>query len=98
MPDSIRVVVVYAEPDYQRQVTLQLAKGTSVAEAVRLSGFAKAVEGDARLNCAIYGRLVPLTHILEEGDRVEILRPLLIDPKEQRRRTAARNRSGSKTP
>jgi putative ubiquitin-RnfH superfamily antitoxin RatB of RatAB toxin-antitoxin module len=45
------------------------------------------------LACAIYGRVVALTHELRAGDRVEILRPLLVDPKEQRRQAAARART-----
>jgi putative ubiquitin-RnfH superfamily antitoxin RatB of RatAB toxin-antitoxin module len=98
MDDGIHVSVIYAQPEDQREVLLELAKGTTVADAVRLSGLLEKYPlEDTRLSCAIYGRLVTLTHVLEQGDRIEILRPLLVDPKEQRRRTAARNCSGSKT-
>jgi putative ubiquitin-RnfH superfamily antitoxin RatB of RatAB toxin-antitoxin module len=46
-------------------------------------------------DCAIFGRVVSLSDPVSDGDRVEILRPLLADPKENRRQAAARSRTAS---
>lgn len=93
-PEQIRVRVVYALPDRQQQVEVTLTAGATVADAVARSGLAErfaALPGES-INCAVFGRLVALTDQLENGDRVEILRPLLADPKENRRQAAARAR------
>ncbi|MGH6611456.1 MAG: RnfH family protein [Burkholderiaceae bacterium] len=85
-----RITVVYAMPERQTIIELEVPERTSVADAVLRSGLAARFADIASrpLACAIYGRLVPLTHPVRDGDRIEILRPLLIDPKENRRRTA----------
>ncbi len=85
--------VCYALPERQSTVDLWLQPGASVAEAVAKSGLAAefpAMSGQP-LQCAIFGRVVPLTQPVGEGDRVEILRPLIADPKQSRRQAAARN-------
>lgn len=94
----MQVEVVYALPECQALVTLDLPAGATVAQAVAHSGLTRRFpEIDGRpLACAIYGRPVPLDHVLCAQDRVEILRPLLIDPKENRRQAAARNRAAAK--
>lgn len=92
-PD-IAISVAYALPDEQSVVRLRVPRGTTVAEAVRLSSLSSRfpeIEA-APLNCAVFGRAASLDQILVEGDRVEVLRPLLIDPKESRRQAAARTR------
>ena len=93
--ESLRIRVVYALPDQQVGVELHVPPGTTVAEAVTRSNLLqKFPEAAARpLSCAVFGRAVPLTHELREGDRVEILRPLLIDPKQSRREAAERSRA-----
>ena len=80
--DALPIVVVYALPNRQDIVRLTVPPATTVAAAVELSGLLnrhpqlRAEE----LNCAIYSRIVPLTQTVSAGDRIEILRPLLIDP------------------
>lgn len=93
--ELLRIRVIYALPDHQATVDLQLPAGTSLTEAVTRSGLLqKFPEAAARpLACAIFGRAVPLTYELRDGDRIEILRPLLVDPKQSRRETAERNRA-----
>jgi uncharacterized protein len=95
MADLIPVSVVYAIPERQVTVELRVPPGTSVADAVASSGLTRRFAEIATrpLACAIYGRVVTLTQELRAGDRVEILRPLLVDPKEQRRQAAARART-----
>ncbi|AIF47833.1 RnfH family protein [Dyella japonica] len=90
MAERITVEVVYAEPSrrWLRQVTL--AAGSTVAEAIEASGLAQEVPGlvvdPARLG--IFSRKATLDQVVGEGDRVEIYRPLTLDPKEARRRRA----------
>ena len=93
---SMRVWVVYALPEQQAVQELELPESATVAEAVARSGLLQQFPeiGERPLACAIYGRAVADSHILRADDRVEILRPLQVDPKESRRRAAARGRYG----
>jgi len=95
----IRISVVYALAERQYVVELHISPGTTVAEAVARSGMLERFPQIAvqPLQCAIYGRAAALSNPLAEGDRVEILRPLLIDPKLNRRQAAARARSPRRT-
>ena len=90
-PDRIAVSVVLAQPHRQFVVHLSVTQGTTVAEAVAQSSLTTRLPEDeaSQLNCAIYGRAVALSQPVTAGDRIEILRPLRLDPKE-RRRTRAR--------
>lgn len=93
--ERIHVEVVYALADRQSIVKLAVAAGTTAEVAVEMSGLKRRYPQIASrpLHCAIFGRSVEGSQVLAAGDRVEILRPLLIDPKENRRRTAARARA-----
>jgi putative ubiquitin-RnfH superfamily antitoxin RatB of RatAB toxin-antitoxin module len=90
-----RVEIVYATAAMQRLYAVDLANGGTVRAAIEQSG----VLGDypqidlARDRVGVHGRLVSLTAVLGEGDRVEILRPLVADPKMARRRRARFARS-----
>ena len=89
----VAVAVVYALPDRQSLVKVTVPQGSTVADAVVASGLLQRHEiSPESLNCAVYGRVVPTTQTVVEGDRIEILRPLVVDPKEQRRQIAARAR------
>jgi len=94
MPGKISVEVVYALPERQRLLALTLEQGATAAEAVRLARrqglLPEAAEHDFALG--IWGERVALDRRLEDGDRVEILRPLRIDPREARRELAAEGR------
>lgn len=80
----MRIEVVRAEPDRCLLVELDLAEGATVGDAVAASGLPL----DGIAGYAVFGvRAEPGTR-LHEGDRVELLRPLLLDPKEARRRRA----------
>ena len=95
--ESIRVNVVYALADRQSIVKLTVAAGTTAEVAVEMSGLKRRFPqiGPGTPQCAIFGRVVDASQVLVDGDRVEILRPLLIDPKENRRQTAARARAAA---
>jgi uncharacterized protein len=91
---SLRVEVAYSPAPRQVQVvTLDLAAGCSVADALRASGLlerhALALEGS---RCGIWGRVQPLDGLLRDGDRVELYRPLSVDPKQARRLRYKRQR------
>ena len=84
---AIRVEVVYAEAKEVDAVSVRLPAGATVRDAVAASGIAerRAVDFDA---VGVFGRRVPADTRLADGDRVELYRPLLLDPKEQRRQRA----------
>jgi putative ubiquitin-RnfH superfamily antitoxin RatB of RatAB toxin-antitoxin module len=90
MAASIRVEVLRAWPRRHEVRVLELPEGATVADAVAAAGFTE--EADARammaMPTAVFGEIVATDHPLRDGDRVELLRPLLIDPKEARRRRA----------
>lgn len=88
----ISIEVVYAAVDRQELIKLSVPKGTTMLGALTASGIAQRfAELDlAQCPLGIFGRVVADPHVrqLEEGDRVEIYRPLLADPKEIRRMRA----------
>jgi putative ubiquitin-RnfH superfamily antitoxin RatB of RatAB toxin-antitoxin module len=92
--EKLRIEVVYALPDAQYVLSVILAPGATVADAVAASGIsAKCPEIDpAQQAVGIFGRRVNLDHALAQGDRVEIYRLLIADPKSSRRRRAAKRR------
>ncbi|MFV3415523.1 RnfH family protein [Pseudomonas nitroreducens] len=91
---SIVIEVVYALPDKQALLRLSVPRGTRMREAVELSGIASQFPGLDISNCplGIFGKAVarPEERVLQEGERVEIYRPLIADPKEVRKQRAAR--------
>lgn len=89
-PEPIRVEVVLALPRRCWRVELVLPSGATAETALARSGLAAlAPEVDfADTSLAIHGRAVDAGEALSDGDRVEILRPLLADPKAVRRARA----------
>ena len=82
--------MVYATASAQDCVTLDLPEDATAAEAIRRSGLVVAWKLDpADIAIAIRRRVVPPDTRLGEGDRVELLRPVAVDPKDARRRRAA---------
>jgi len=90
----MQVEVVYARPDTQRLVRVELPAGATVADAVAASGLAREFPSIDPLqgSFGIFGERCAADRILRAGDRVEIYRPLEIDPMEARRLRAARRR------
>ena len=85
---SVHVTVALGlAPGCVEQVELELAAGACVADAVRASGFAaRYPQLDlGALRATVWGVARPLDHRLRDRDRVELLRPLKVDPKEARR-------------
>jgi len=91
MSEMISVEVAYALPTKQRIERVEVPEGSTALEAVKVSGIDRHFEdlnlaGDLALG--IFGKAVSEKQVLQPGDRVEIYRPLLIDPKEVRKRRA----------
>lgn len=84
----LNVEVAYARPDRQEIVQVRVPEGTTVLEAVEASGIvALFPEVNPReTDMGIFGKVVkdPSAHQVREGDRVELYRPLIIDPKQAR--------------
>jgi len=86
----IQVEVVLAMPARQTLISLELAADSTVADAISESGLPGSFE-DFDLNMetvGIFGRKVSPEQLLRDGDRVELYRPLIADPKEARRQRA----------
>jgi putative ubiquitin-RnfH superfamily antitoxin RatB of RatAB toxin-antitoxin module len=87
---KIRIEVVLAMPERQELVSLDVAEGTTIAEAIDISGLPEKFEGfelDLK-SVGIFGHKEDPERVLRDGDRVEIYRPLIADPKEVRRQRA----------
>ena len=92
MEGCIRVEVAYALPERQRIIVLEVPPGTTVFDAAERSGIASMFDGIdlATAKLGIFGKAVanPRTQVLENGERVEIYRPLRADPKDARKARA----------
>jgi len=88
--DGLRIEVVYALPDRCWRVQVDLPEGARVAEALAAADLPAKVPGlvvdEAML--AVFGRTATPQTRLHDGDRVEVLRPLVADPKQARRERA----------
>lgn len=92
--ERLQVEVAVAWPERQVSVPLELAAGSTVADAIRASGVEQRfpeleVRDDA---VGVFGELCRPDRVLVDGDRVELYRPLKLDPKEVRRLNAERQK------
>ena len=86
----MNVTVAYAGPEGIALVNVVVREGASVADALEASGIvARFGLFEAALSYAIFGQAVERSTPVRGGDRVELLRPLIADPKESRRQRAA---------
>jgi len=102
--DLITVEVAYALPHKQKIISLLVEPGTTAIEAVKRSGIQQHFP-DLDLDAAkmgIFGQSLGTKglataekQVLHQGDRVEIYRPLISDPKEARRKRAEKEQPGS---
>ncbi|MEG5266505.1 RnfH family protein [Pseudomonas sp. JDS28PS106] len=98
MSDAVvRIEIAYAAVERQALLALEVPAGTTVRQALTLSDIGtRFPELDlAQCPVGIFGKAVrdPETRVVEAGERIEIYRPLLADPKEARRLRAAKARS-----
>lgn len=98
---SLRIEFCHALPERQWLFTLVLPADATVADAIR-AAWAVAPEMPDPAGCVfgIWNTAVeePTTHALSEGDRIEVYRPLQVDPKQARRQRAARVKASSPAP
>ena len=93
----MRVELVYADPAREVLIGFDTRPGSTVHDCVERSGLFRLVPDlrDVRIGFAVFGRRVEAADPVSDGDRIEVLRPLEIDPKEARRRRARGARPGA---
>lgn len=97
---SMNIEVAYALPELQRLIALQVDDETSALQAAEQSGIVKAFPSLdlATAKMGVFGKAIanPATHMMAEGERLEIYRPLIADPKESRKARAAKAKQAAK--
>ena len=95
---TINVEVAYALPERQLIVPINVDTGTTVGAALVLSGIMiEFPELDVENSkVGVFGKATAMTTVLKDGDRVEVYRPLIADPKEVRRKRAAEGKATKK--
>ncbi len=92
----MEIEVAYATPTRQALLQIRVPEGCTVEQAIELSGIREmfpGIEIDPGA-VGIFSRKVSMDQVLRNGDRVEIYRPLIADPKEMRKQRAARGKGG----
>lgn len=94
MSDTIKIEVAYATPALQKIISVTVPRGTSVFDAACESGIEKFFPeiNFEKIDMGIFGKVVkkPKDQEIREGERVELYRPLIIDPKQARLNRAAK--------
>lgn len=90
--NMIHIEVVYGLPNKQVLLNTAVPEGTTIEQAIGLSGIVGHFPeiDPATAKVGIFSRVEKLSSILQSGDRVEIYRPLIADPKEMRKLRAAK--------
>ena len=85
-----KIEIIYATIDVQDLIELQVAESATIQECIDQSGLLNLYpEIDLKtMKVGIFSQVKSLNHIVKEGDRVEIYRPLIADPKVVRRKKA----------
>lgn len=93
--DDISIEIVFATATHQELLTLQVPEGSNVGQAIEVSELSRLFPGEnfTQLQAGIWGRPVDRQRRLVAGDRIELYRPLAIDPRDARRALAAKDRS-----
>ncbi|MCW8877954.1 MAG: RnfH family protein [Kangiellaceae bacterium] len=88
--NSLTIELIYALPEEQELLVIQAPMGSTVEQAIELSGIlSKYPEIDlTNTKVGIFSKVTKLNEVLRDGDRIEIYRPLIADPKEMRRKKA----------
>ena len=86
MPISI---TLYYSPQARKvvEIQLQVEQGTTVGQAIQQSGIVQQIQESQlpTLELGVWGKNVHSSHVVHEGDRIELYRPLTVDPKVARR-------------
>jgi uncharacterized protein len=94
MSGLLSIEVCYALPDGQTLIPVELPEGATVQQALDASGILQRYPQIdlARQKVGVFGKLKPLDTVLADHDRVEIYRPLIVDPKAARQRRVEKTR------
>ena len=102
-PPMITVSVVYALPDEQRIFSVHIAQGATARQAIEASGvldYYPQIDMQ-QVKIGVFSEVVSLEYVVAAGERIEIYRPLIADPKELRKQRAqkavAEGRANQKT-
>jgi putative ubiquitin-RnfH superfamily antitoxin RatB of RatAB toxin-antitoxin module len=88
----LRIQVVYATPEKHISLSCHVPEGTTVQAALAQSSIAPYLPSNIdAYPVGIFGKIVPLAQILSDADRIEIYRPLQVDPKQARRAREEKN-------
>ena len=82
----MKITLLRAWPDLHDDCELELPEGATLHDALAASGWVIADD----IACGIWGKVQSRERVLREGDRVEVYRPLVADPKTARRKRATR--------
>lgn len=98
MAEKILVEVAYALPTEQQILSVEVTEGCTIGEAIEQSGILQQFPDIdlAKQKVGIFGKMKKAAEVLRDGDRVEIYRPLIADPKEVRRQRAAQGKGMKK--
>lgn len=94
MSRTLTIEVCYALPGEQTLIEMQLPQGTTLGQAIDASGILAQHPGIdlTKQKTGVFGKLKPLDTVLADHDRVEIYRPLIVDPKLARQRRVEKSR------
>ncbi len=85
----LAATVAWVTPEIQELTAITVPAGTTIGEAIALSGIAVAYELDlSNISVGVFGERRRLDAPVRDGDRIELHRPLRADPKEARRQRA----------
>ena len=89
------VEVAYALPDKQSLISIEVENGSTLKEAIEASGILEAFDQIdlTKDRVGIFAKFATLDTVLREKDRVEIYRPLVADPKKDRKKRAAEGKA-----
>ncbi|WP_199774075.1 RnfH family protein [Thiomicrorhabdus sp. Milos-T2] len=96
MSDMLSIEVAYALEDVQYLFSEKVKQGTTVIEALNQSKLLVELPGLVIDKVGIFGKLVSYDTVLREGDRIEVYRPLKVDPRERRRQKVEEERKAAK--
>lgn len=94
MEQGKQVWVAYTTPEQQFHLAVAFCEGMTARQAIEASGLTGMVTLPEVLHLGIFGSKIEADAVLQAGDRVEIYRPLTINPKDIRRKRAAKNPVG----
>lgn len=96
--NQIQIEVAYALPDEQVILVVEVTEGTTIEQAINASGILEKYPGIdlSKQKVGIFGKLKKMDQVLHAGDRIEIYRHLIADPKEIRKQRAAQGKQMKK--